>query len=126
MIPNMRFKSECWVCWASVRDAEFSRSRRKVSFVGETVDFENRRASTGFSGDVDGVTREGFRGDMVVRGGLLVLKKLNASAGFSRMIKRKRRSSLRRSGRPGRRRRTSLVLIRERNKLEDEGRSFRR
>ena len=54
------------------------------------------------------------------------LKKLTANAGFSRIISRNRKSSFRRRGRPGRRNRTSLVLIKERNKFEAQGKSFNR
>ena len=46
-----------------------------------------------------------------------VLKKLPAKAGFSRIIRRNRKSSFLLRGLPGRRKSTSLVLIKERNKL---------
>ena len=59
-MPNMRFMSECCVCWASgleIPEAEFSRAREvdedeEVGFVGEVIDFEERReASNDLSGD---------------------------------------------------------------------------
>jgi hypothetical protein len=110
----------------------------KESFPGEGRDFADLLcASIDFSGeDASGCCGIGFDEGCSSPEHLLTgeegnevlneLKKLTASAGFSRIINRNRKSSFRRRGRPGRRNKTSLVLIKERNKVEAQGKSFNR
>lgn len=100
-----------------------------LGFVGDmrTGLEERREGSKGLSGEVDIVFdevlgRPGSSKDVFVCGdgstpGLIVLKKLTAKAGFSSRISKNRKSSFRFKGRPGLRKRTSLVLIKVRNKL---------
>src|SRR5579859_2468170 len=129
----MRFMRECWVCCASEREAREVEGARGwnwsltgegcVDFAGD-VDFGPCRevGSMGFSGEIGALERDGrwvseecvdFVGDTGVAPGKEV-KKLTANAGFSRIIRRKRKSSLCFRGLPGRRSKTSHVLINER------------
>ena len=95
--------------------------------MGDDDDLDGGLGSDEFSVE-DSCLREIFdfgsvdrRGVGVDRANCNELKKLTDRAGFSRTINRNRKSSFRFRGRPGRRKRTSLVLTRDRNSDEAVG-----